>query len=1211
MHDAHRQLLTLFAELLDAGTAEAQAAYLDQACRGDPDLRARLEALLHAHHEAGGFLAGADATIERPAPRAVVAPREAPGTLIGPYKLLQQIGEGGMGSVFMAEQTQPVQRQVALKIIKPGMDSRQVIVRFEAERQALAVMDHPNIARVLDAGTTESGRPYFVMELVKGVPITRYCDEHRLTPRQRLELFVPICHAVQHAHQKGIIHRDLKPSNVLIAEYDDQPVPKVIDFGIAKATGPKLTDHTLFTEFGQVVGTLEYMSPEQAKLNALDIDTRSDLYALGVLLYELLTGTTPFERARLQQVAFDEILRVIREEEPPRPSTRLSTIDTLPTVAANRGMEPKKLSGLVRGELDWIVMKALEKDRNRRYETANEFALDLLRYLHDEPVQAGPPSASYRLRKFARRNRGPLVASVGVLLVLLVGIVGTTLGWLEAQRQRDAADLARGNEATQRQVAEGQRDRALKAEGEARTSEKKALQQEQEARQAEQQARAVLSFFQDTVLAAARPKEQAGGLGSDVTIRAAVDAAEPQIAEAFREQPLVEARIRGTLDATYHFLGQAKQALQQSERAQALYQATLGPEHPETLTSMNNLASAYRDVGRYEDAVRLFEQTLALSRVRRGPEDGATLLVMANLAGMYLLQGRQRDALELYEQTLKRQQAALGPEHLETVSTMHNLARAYLAVGRQREAVPLFEKTLGLRQAQLGPAHPDTLPTLSSLAVAYQRAGQLHKALPLFDQAWRLYQERLGPAHPATLRMMVSLADAYREAGQLQEAVRLAEQATQRARALQDEKHPDTLTIVSMLATIYRAAGRFHDALPLLEQTLQLKKTVHGPAHPETLSTMHHLAQNYRHLGRLEDARVLFEQTVQGQKKALGPAHPDTLASLQNLASVYQFAGRLHDALPLFEDVFEQYRTTLGPEHPFTLTSMMNLAGAYLQAGRRHDALPLFQKTLQVRQRTRGPEHPETLTAMHNLAAASWMAQQLQRSVPLFEETLRLRTAVLGPDHPETLGTLANLAINYRDAGRLAEAVILFEEMQARTRRRPDGFPAELRWVLRPLADTYDQARHFAKSEPLYRGFLDEARNQYGPEDPRLGVPLEQLSLNLARQKKHAEAELLLRSCLQILERKQPDAWSRFYIQGLLGASLLEQKKYADALPLLEASCVGLKQRQVQIPLSVRRLRLSEALQRLVRLHEAMGNQDEAAKWREELAAMQQAAKQP
>src|SRR5262245_48858377 len=393
---------SIFAQAIEIQSADERTAFLAQVCGNDADLRREVEKLVSDYFRAGRFLeepaVGAGATVDAPL-------CEAPGTVIGPYKLIEPIGEGGMGTVWMAQQTEPVKRRVALKLIKAGMDSRQVIARFEAERQALALMDHPNIAKVLDAGATPSGRPYFVMVLVKGVPITRYCDEHHLTPRRRLELFIPVCQAVQHAHQKGIIHRDLKPSNVLAAPYDGTTVVKVIDFGVAKAAGQPLTDKTLVTGFGNIVGTLEYMSPEQAELNNQDIDTRSDLYSLGVLLYELLTGSPPFTRKDLEKAGMLEMLRVIREQEPSKPSTKLSTAEALPTLAANRSMEPGKLTRLVRGELDWIVMKALEKDRSRRYDTANAFAQDVQRYLDDEPVLACPPSRWYRFRKFVRRNR--------------------------------------------------------------------------------------------------------------------------------------------------------------------------------------------------------------------------------------------------------------------------------------------------------------------------------------------------------------------------------------------------------------------------------------------------------------------------------------------------------------------------------------------------------------------------------------------------------------------------------------------------------------------------------------------------------------------------------------------------------------------------------------------------------------------------------------
>ena len=449
----------IFMAALDFESASSQGDFIERECGGDETLKARVEALLHSHRAAGSFLHDQPLVGQARDPVEVTPEAEGPGTLIGSYKLLERIGEGGFGVVYMAEQLKPVRRKVALKIVKPGMDTRQVIARFEAERQALAIMDHANIAKVLDGGVSPSGRPYFVMDLIKGVPITEFCDQNQLSARRRLELFITVCHAVQHAHQKGIIHRDLKPSNVLITQHDTTPVVKIIDFGVAKALGQELTEKTLFTGFAQMLGTPLYMSPEQAGQSGLDVDTRSDIYSLGVLLYELLTGTTPFDGERFKTAAFDEIRRIIREEEPLKPSSRVSAArETLKSISAQRQTEPAKLTKLLKGDIDWIVMKALEKDRTRRYVTANAFAEDLEHCLAGEPVKARPPSTSYRVRKFVRRNQGWLFAA-GVLGLACLLVVGS-FGWILRDRESRRSAVNRELELATEEAGEARAGRS-------------------------------------------------------------------------------------------------------------------------------------------------------------------------------------------------------------------------------------------------------------------------------------------------------------------------------------------------------------------------------------------------------------------------------------------------------------------------------------------------------------------------------------------------------------------------------------------------------------------------------------------------------------------------------------------------------------------------------------------------------------------------------
>jgi non-specific serine/threonine protein kinase/serine/threonine-protein kinase len=676
-----RDLFLASAEL--SGTH--RAAYISDHCT-DPDVRAAVERLLAAHDEPASVL-------DRPAPgmptAAYVSVTEKPGTVIGPYKLMEQIGEGGFGLVFVAEQLEPVKRKVALKIIKPGMDSKQVIARVEAERQALALMDHPNIARVLDAGSTDSGRPYFVMELVRGIPITDYCDKNQLPPKERLELFITVCQAIQHAHQKGIIHRDVKPSNVLVTSHDGKPVAKVIDFGVAKAIHQQLSAHTIYTNFAQMIGTPLYMSPEQAEMSGLDIDTRSDIYSLGVLLYELLTGTTPLEKRRFAEAAYDEIRKLIREEEPPKPSTRLSNSDSLASIAAQRHTEPGKLSRLMRGDLDWITMKALEKDRTRRYETANGLARDIQRHLSDAPVEACPPSASYRLRKFAKKNRAAINTATVLAFLLLAGITVSTWQAVRATRAEAAANSAADAERQAKLDASDQKEKAIRSAQSEADERQKAEAAKVKAQAKEAEANAVVKFFKDKVFAAGRPKGEAGGLGHDVSLRDAIKASLTALGTNFRDQPLVEARLRQTLGITFSYLGEHAQAAEHLELARALFTRHRGPEHPDTLSSTNDLALSYQALNRQAEALKLNEETLATRKRVLPPDDHDTLGSMHNLAISYAALGRQAEAVKLYEEVLAACKRVLPADDPDTLSSMNGLALSYQALNRHAEALKL------------------------------------------------------------------------------------------------------------------------------------------------------------------------------------------------------------------------------------------------------------------------------------------------------------------------------------------------------------------------------------------------------------------------------------------------------------------------------------------------------------------------------------------
>jgi serine/threonine protein kinase len=770
-------LESIFVAALDKRSAEDRAAYLDEACGHDPELRRHMERLLNAQARAGSFLQD---RVPGPAGTIDQQPREQPGTIIGPYKLLQQIGEGGMGVVYMAEQQEPIRRKVALKIIKPGMDSTQVIARFEAERQALALMDHQNIARVLDAGTTESGRPFFVMELVHGVPITRYCDENKLTPRQRLELFVPVCQAVQHAHQKGVIHRDLKPSNVLVTLYDGKPVPKVIDFGVAKATEQRLTERTLFTQYGTIVGTFEYMAPEQAEMSALGVDTRSDIYSLGVLLYELLTGTTPLDRKRLHAAALEEMLRLIREEEPPRPSARISTSgEALATISQQRSTEAGKLAKLVRGEIDWIVMRCLEKDRTRRYETASGLARDVEHYLKDEPVEACPPSTGYKLRKFVRKRKAILATAAAFAGLLLAGAAASTWQAVRATRAESAA--------TQ------ERDAALAAEEQARADQDRAVAAEAKAKTEKENAQATLDFLWQDVLARASPFNEPD---RDLKVRTLLDRIADRLEKGSGKPALVEAAIRRMVGELYTDLGES-QALRHLEWARDVQLRELGEKDPHSLATMHSLGVYHFKQNQIRNACEVLGRALELRRSVLGEEHPDTLVTMRYLGTCT----RDEEGLRLLRQALALQSRVLGEKDRETLSTMLYLAENLARQGKFDEAESLSARCLDLSRRVFGDADFLTVLAMLQQARTYGFKDDMARAEPLLEEALKCVRRIADDHHPATLGCMYGLAAAYQWQGKHADAAKLIAQ-------LLDEPRTDSDGHVRNISAVLNLRGR-------------------------------------------------------------------------------------------------------------------------------------------------------------------------------------------------------------------------------------------------------------------------------------------------------------------------------------------------------------------------------------------------------------------
>lgn len=1005
MEEPSKNAADVFHAALERTPGPDRKSFLDMACGDDAELRDKLEKLLAADAEASRFLT---------APPELELEVETSGQRIGRYKLLQEIGSGGMGAVWMAEQLEPIKRRVALKIIKLGMDTKQVIARFEAERQALALMDHPHIAKVFDAGTTERGRPYFVMELVRGIPILEYCDREKLDTLERLSLFTKVCAALQHAHQKGIIHRDVKPSNVLVTLHDGVPIPKVIDFGIAKATNHELTERTLFTEHLQIVGTPAYMSPDQAELSGLDVDTRSDIYSLGVLLYELLTGTTPFDVSDLLESGYHEMLRAIREDEPHKPSTRISTLGhEATTTASQRRSDPRTLSLQVRGDLDWIVMKCLEKDRRRRYDTASALSDDIRRHLDHEPVLASPPTRSYRIQKFVRRNRVGVIAVSAVAGVLLLGILGTSFGFAWALDEKERAD---GEATRATQLAEKEKNARIEAQKQSKLAAEeaeRATRAERDARERAEELGLVVELQSEQLrtlnvpemgralrgdLVAAAPEAQRAAFEealseinfTDVALstleRSLFDRMLAAIDTQFAEQPLVQAHLLQTLNETFFELGLIHRLLGPQTRVLEIRSRELGEHDPITTRSRIGLGTMLKQLGEFEAANSQLELALETAKVTAGEDELLVAAATHSLATLREAQGRYVEAEELTRESIAHHISALGPEHADTLRARTHLPAALYGQGRYREAETVGREILTVCRRVLGNHDSTTLVAIGDLAASLTAQQRGEDAEPLLREALALHRELSGSDHPATLKVWSNIALMQFEQG-------------------------DLLGAAATLSECYDAHLR-----------------VFGPQHAETLRVGGILGSMRQQLGDLETSEPLLVAALDALQLDLGEHHDATILMQISLGNLRDDQFRRAEAEELLRAASSAAREHLPPNHPYRASALGNLGGFLLALGEFEEGRDTVQEAYAVAALAYGDEDSRALNILNQLTQAYELRGEFPAAEAISRRVLAAAEADFGADSPLYASTLGTLGWNLARQERLEEAEPLLDE---------------------------------------------------------------------------------------------------------------------------------------------------------------------------------------
>ena len=867
-------------ELLDQALGmapEQRATFLDEACGSNAGLRAELESLLSAGDNLSADFLQSPLSGEfgRETHRIDSAGPLAAGQIFADrFKLIRRLGEGGMGQVWLAEQTSPVRRQVALKLIKAGMYDEAIVQRFQSERQSLAIMDHPAIAKVFDAGTTPQGQPYLVMEYVPGLPITDYCDQHKLSIKDRLEIFIQACEGVQHAHQKAIIHRDLKPSNILVIEVDGKPVPRIIDFGLAKTTSLQVSGESLFTQLGQFIGTPGYMSPEQVSLTARDIDTRTDVYTLGVVLYVLLTGLQPFETKRREKPSLEEWLRQLREEEPPNPSTKVSgERDTSTATAEARGTEPRQLVSLLRGDLDWITMKALERDRTRRYGTPSELAADLKRFLTDEPVVARPASAGYRLRKYTRRHRVAVGVGAGLLAMLGVFSVVQTLQLRETMQQRDHAKQERDR-------ANQERERATR-----------------------------ITDFMTGMFKVPDPSE---ARGNSVTAREILDRAANDIGKGLAQDPDVQSQMLQDMASTYNNLGLHARAQTLAQRALDERESLHGSNDPKTLESMTQLGLILHMEGHDADAEPLDRRALADERHVLGSDDPLTLETADDLATVLNTLGRFPEAEKLAREVVDSSTRRLGPESALTLRAENHLGAILFYEGHAADAEKVLRPALDVERRVWGPDHPETMKALTMLAISLHHQNRFAEAEPLYREVLASSERVLGPEHPSTAVAIGNLANMFADEEHLHQAEQLLRQALAIQLRTLGPDHPRTLICELNLTRVLRSEGQFQEAEKRQRQILATETRTSGAEYPDTLLSQSELASTLFLERRYAEAETLARETFDIQLRKLGPGHRDVLDTLERLGMAMALNHHYAQAKLLFTDVIDKARNSEG-----------------------------------------------------------------------------------------------------------------------------------------------------------------------------------------------------------------------------------------------------------------------------------------------------------